>query len=273
MSGAPCPGVGPCDLWDLSLPCLDDAGILSGGCDSGEPVDAAIVTSASLSASEMLWALTGRQFGTCTATVRPCRQGCLPCDLPWPATGPWPALIGGRWFNVACGCSDRCSCKGSALAQVRLPNPVCEITEVMVDGVVLDPSSYLVLDYNTLVRTDGSWPLCNDMTLPDTEEGTWSVTLTWGVAVPQLVLDAAAEIACEFIKARTGQPCKLPQRVTTLSRQGVTMSFADPQDFFKDGRTGFYLADMAIRTFNPKLLQRSATIYSLDAPGYRRVTG
>lgn len=272
MSGIPCPGTGPCDTWDLSLGCLDDAGVLVGGCEEDEPVDAAIVAAAELSASEILWAVTGRQFGTCSAVIRPCRPGCSPCDEP--VTGPWPALIGGRWYNMACACGTTCTCAGNRMAQARMPTPVCEVIEVLVDGVVLDPGAYAVLDRTTLIRIDGdNWPMCNDLTLPDSEAGTWSVALTWGKAVPQLVLDAAAEIACEFLKARLGQPCKLPQRVTNLTRQGVTMSFADPQDFFRDGRTGFYLADMAIRTFNPRLLQRNASVYSLDAPGWRQVTG
>jgi hypothetical protein len=110
------------------------------------------------------------------------------------------------------------------------------------------------------------------MALPDTEEGTWSVSLTYGREPPQIALDAAAELACEMIKARIGQACRLPQRMTSLTRQGVSMSFIDPMSFFKEGRTGIYLLDLAIRALNPRLLARAPGVYSPDAPSWRVTT-
>lgn len=271
-----CPGTGPCSPWSLDLACLDDAGDLTGACIDGTEVPDAVLDSAVSSASQVVWALTGRKYATCDVVIRPCRRTCIDTYYPelhigasWGGwNGPWPVLAGGSWFNLACSCGSTCSC--GDLCEADLPYPVCEVAEVMVDGVALDPSAYRVDDFRKLVRTDGlCWPRCQDMASPDTELNTWSVSLTYGREPPQIALDAAAELACELIKARIGQACRLPQRMTSLTRQGVTMSFIDPMSFFKEGRTGLYLLDLAIRALNPNLLMRPASVYSPDVPGWR----
>lgn len=271
-----CPGTGPCSPWTLSLGCLDDEGDLEDACVDGKPVPADVLDAAVLSASQVTWALTGRQYSTCDVTVRPCRRACIDTYYPglrigstWGGwNGPWPVLAGGSWFNLACQCGSTCSC--GDLCEADLPYPVCEVAEVMVDGIVLESTAYRVDDFRRLVRTDGlCWPRCQAMDIPDTEEGTWSVALTYGREPPQIALDAAAELACELIKARVGAACRLPQRMASLTRQGVTMSFIDPMSFFREGRTGLYLLDMAVRTLNPKMLARAPGVYSPDAERWR----
>jgi len=271
-----CPGTGPCQPWNLSLACLDDAGDLADACVDGKPVPSDVLDAAILSASQVTWALTGRQFSTCDVTIRPCRRACIDAYYPtlgigptWGGwQGPWPVLAGGAWFNLACQCGSTCSCRD--LCEIDLPYPVCEVTEVTIDGAMLDPTIYRVDGYRRLVRQDGlCWPRCQDMAAPDTEVGTWSVSLTYGKAPPQIALDGAAELACELVKARIGAACRLPQRMTSLTRQGVTMSFIDPQSFFKEGRTGLYLLDLAIMTLNPNGLARPAGVYSPDASSWR----
>lgn len=262
-----CPGVGPCTPWPLALTCLDDAGDLADGCSiDGTPVPDATLDAAILSASQVVWALTGRQFSTCDVTIRPCRRSCA--DFPsigggtgW--QGPWPVLVGGAWFNLACQCGAACSCRD--LCEVDLPYPVCEVSEVMVDGVALDPGAYRVDGFRKLVRTDGGcWPRCQDMAAPDSEVGTWSVSLTYGKEPPQLALDAAAELACERIKSDLGKTCRLPAR--------LAKSFVDPMAFFEVGRTGMFLLDLAVLTYNPRHLTRAPGVFSPDAPEWRVTT-
>lgn len=267
----PCPGVGPCAAWELDMACLDASGGLDGPClAGGVQVTGAQISGSETAASQIMWALTGRQFGTCTVTVRPCSKSCFSRSYNPANLGPWPTLISGQWYNIGCDCGYASECGCSELQQVSLPSPVCSVSEVRIDGLVLDPSAYRVDDFSKLIREDGgTWPVCQNMNLPAGVEGTWSVTLTYGREVPQLVLDAASEIACEFLKSKAGQPCKLPQRLQTLSRQGVTQVFTDPQEFFGTGRTGFYLADLAIETFNPKRNARRPGVYSPDKPGWR----
>ena len=53
-----------------------------------------------------------------------------------------------------------------------------------------------------------------------------------------------------------------------MSRQGVTIGYIDPQEFWRDRRTGIYIVDLAVQTFNPHKLTRRPSVYSPDV-GYR----
>lgn len=279
----PCPGVGPCAVWDLDLSCcLTPSGTVPDPCLlEGQPVPTDLLDNAKLAASQLLWSLTGRQFSCCTVTIRPCRKCqdscCLPFDGFWSSGGsggyPWyPVMLeNGSWTNVSCNCQDSCSCVN--LCEVNLPSPVCYVNQVVVDGVVVDPATYRVDEFRKLVRLGADcWPKCNDLTKPDTEVGTWSVTLTYGKPIPQLVLMAAAEMACEIIKSCAGKDCRLPKRLTSITRQGITASFLDDMSFLKDGLTGLYFVDLAARTYNPRRLQRRPIVASPDSLNQWRVT-
>lgn len=279
-----CPGVGPCEVYQISLDCcLTPSGTLPDPCLlDGVPVDQAVIDNAKLVASQVLWAITGRQFGLCTATIRPCRpcdnECCLPSFTEYAfdgyGYGTYPYYpfhqADGTWVNLSCNCVDNCSCKN--ICEVRLPYPVCTVDEVKVDGVVLPGSFYKVLDFERLVLSSSAtgitcWPNCNDLTKPDTEVGTWSVTVTYGRPVPELVLLGAAEMACEIIKNCAGKPCRLPQRISSVTRQGVSVSFLDSMDFLDKGLTGLYFVDLAARTYNPRRLARRPAVYSPDVKG------
>lgn len=234
-------------------------------------------------ATEVLWLRTKRQFGQCEVTLRPCRKDCAPA-WPWiPSSGwwdvtgmtwPWPApaLVGGKWLNIACGqCSSGCSC--STVHEVRLPYPVAEILEVLVDGVALDPSAYRVDEWSLLVRLDGHpWPLCNDLNLDDTEPGTWSVRARYGAAVPELGQLAAGELASEIAKRCVGASgCLLPSTtVKQVDRQGVRKVFFDSDEAFKRGKVGLYWSDMFIASVNPTGTG-TASIIDIDGNRPRRV--
>ena len=267
-----CPGTGPCIGWELTLCCLDD-GELPGPCVGGVPVPAELLAQASLAASQFVWAKTGRQFSECTAQIRPCRQVCLDrldfsnfVGFPY-----YPFYLDGQWVNLSCVCGDDCSC--TKMSQIQLPQPVCFVSEVLIDGAVLPSTSYRVDDFSRLVRVDGfDWPRCQDMTLEADQPGTFAVTVSWGKSVPELALMAAAEIACDLIKACMGASCNLPQRATSVARQGVTVTMAAAQTAWKDGQTGYKLLDMAIQAYNPRNLQRRSGVYSPDMPKWKITT-
>jgi hypothetical protein len=220
-----------------------------------------------MAATEVLWAASGRRFGECTATgLLPCRDECEPG---WLATRmatsagadgwPWPTLISGQWFNLGCGggCADGwCGC--NTRDQFTLPGPVTRVVQIVVDGGVVPTGSYRLENHRHIVRIDGgSWPHCND--------GSWTVDVVYGHEVPQLGLMAAAELACEMVKACTpGEECRLPARLQTISRQGITQSFIDPQEFLSEGRVGLYLSDLFIQTFNPSGLKSRPRVFSPD---------
>lgn len=248
-----------------------------------EGADQSLIDSAVAAASEALWARTKRIYGLCSMELRPCRRECFPA-WPWvPGRGwynvggyswPWPqpALIGGKWFNISCGtCADGCSC--SRVYQVELPYPVANVTEVKVDGVVMNPADYRVDSWRYLVRLDGEdWPRCNDLNLDDNQQGTWSVTAQYGTEVPELGKYAVGELATEIVRGCVGaKGCKLPSStVQSITRQGVTKVFFDANQAFARGMIGLKWSDMFIKTVNPTGTGL-ASIYNIDGPRLRRV--
>lgn len=224
-------------------------------------------------ASLVLWGATGRQYGGCPTTVRPCWSRMEPLYQTWPVgfdgEGYWGLrgavgsvqLIGG-----SCGCSAACRCTPS---QIALPGPVQSVTSVQIDGVTLDPSGYL-LQGNYLVRADGSeWPAGQNLAKALGQTDTWAVTYVVGAAVPAALLGAASEYACELAKAKAGGQCQLPNRVQSVTRQGVEIQYVDTTDFLDQGLTGMSNVDVVIRALNPYKLPAPLRVISPDIPQYR----
>ncbi len=65
---------------------------------------------------------------------------------------------------------------------------------------------------------------------------------------------AALRLAGELVLAASGdEECMLPERVTSITRQGATWTILDPQDFLEDGLTGIgpvdqWLAQTGLRS-------------------------
>ena len=244
---------------------------------SGDPL---MVKAAAVS---YLWNWTGKVFGLCTVAVRPCRQGCNPnttyrglagSGSVMPTVGGlWePALVAGEWKNLLCGsCTSVCSC--DAVQSVVLPGPVHAVTEVEVDGEVLDAGAYRVDDRSALVRDDGGqWPACQDMSLRAGEPGTWSVVYQWGIPVPAGGQVAAAVLACEMSKALSNDAsCGLPQRMQTVVREGLTIDVLDPFEGLDGGKTGLWLVDSWVESIR-KPQQRSSVYVPGGRPSVRTTT-
>lgn len=226
-------------------------------------------------AAMVLWAATGRQFGLCEITVRPC--GMRRCEsglgefwgYDW-SGGTWvPYIFNGQWFNCMCGalccCEPRC--------QVRLMGPVFSIIEVTIGGIAVDPATYRVDDDHWLVRTAGEcWPQCADM---DTDDGdnVFEVTYQRGTEVPGALLRAAAALACEWAKACVGDDtCRLSNRVTSVARQGITIDMVSPDDLLDSGFTGLWEVDTVIHALNPHRLVERLRIYAPELNVARQTT-
>lgn len=208
-------------------------------------------------ATELLWRWTGRRFGVCEVVTRPCRSDCTPGGSTFfggPATtalptggGTWtPALIGGRWYNMTCGtCGPSCDCSPSGPKSLRLPGQPREIVSVTVDGETLAPSAYMLAPTGHLLRLDGQrWPKCQDMTAPATEPDTFEIVYTSGEPVPEGGQIAAAALACQLRLAAEGdKSCELPQRVQSITRQGVSVAVLDAFEDLAEGRTGIWTID------------------------------
>lgn len=245
-------------------------------CDEWATYSTELQTAASEYGALVVWAATGRRFGLCERTVRPCgRTSEVMANGYYWAEGTWtPYIFQGAWRNCACGASFGC-CPCQPSCQVWLPAPVYSIpaTGIVVDDEVVPADAWRVDNGQWLVRTDGNcWPQCQDYNV-DTGASTFYVTYFRGLPVPSPLLRAAGELACEWARSCAGADCRLPQRVTSISRQGVSVSLVDVAQLLEHGLTGVTTVDQIIRTYNPYGLPSKMSIASPDwPPASRTVT-
>jgi hypothetical protein len=230
------------------------------------------------SAVELLYALSGRQFpGSVSAIVRPTSRPQTCPDLiydrflaagggfGWNAAWLWGTCAGGL------GCSGCCGPSSIGLGR----SPISTIEWVQIDGEEIDKTEYRVDDAKWLVRQtccDG-WPTCQNLSCPLGDPCTFGVNFTFGQDPPQSGIDAALILAAEFYRSATpGLNCQLPQRVTSITRQGVSFAILDPQTFLQNGRTGIYQVDMFLRAYNPAGQIRRPMVWSPDVPNTARRT-
>jgi hypothetical protein len=195
-------------------------------------------------ATEILWALSGRRWsgttedGGCTASAELRDEG---GSCAWWAAAGWPAL----WVGP------RHSDTGNAV--VQLPHDEATAVESVV--VAGQPMSAWRQEGAWLYRTDGyGW-----------RGRTTVITYRWGLAPPAMGVRECVVLALEFAKAVTGDAgCRLPKRVTSVSRQGVSMTMIDPQKFLDDGRTGLTDVDLWLASVNPKARPERGSVWSPD---------
>lgn len=199
-------------------------------------------------AATFLFNATGRQFGGCPVTYRPCAKSCDCCaDGAWNMSYPakrWD----GAWVNIDCNrCRDNCEC--TEVSEVIIPD-TDQVVDVRIDGIDYDPlDTVAVYDRRRIVRTDGGqWPRCQDLTVED-GPGTWHITVLRGRPVPAGGDWMAALLACEMGKSCLDQSdCRLPRRTQTITRQGVTMGFQDAFENLGQMRTGLWEVDAWIES-------------------------
>lgn len=242
--------------------------------------DSTVFDGAAQAAQELLFELSLRRFvGTCEITVRPCSTM---CGCPWQILSRGHIVWNPNWLSPwgygwwSCGGSDTCGCR--PLSRVLLAGYVTEIVEVLIDGAVIDPNTYRVDRNRWLVRTREHaddqvllWPGCQNLDLPETEEGTWAVTYRYGVEVPIAGVNAAIELACEIYKSCQGQECALPKGTTRIVRQGVVVEKPAFTSWgFSRGNgtkprgwnTGLPMTDAFLNAYNPSGLTRVPVFWS-----------
>lgn len=224
---------------------------------------------AAKAASNLLWMLSGRKYsGTTTVTER---YVCATLSYRYgPSVRNNKAeLVLGDVYNIPYTDMDSYTAVTSdglsPQSRLRLRGrPVQKIHTIRNRaGVVVDPTSYYLVDHSTIQATAGSrWTPC------DIE-----VTYTYGVEPPTLGKMAARKLAMEFVKSWNGdEECVLPQRVTSISRQGISYTILDKQDFIDDLRTGLYEVDIFLKSVNPDRARNRARVFTPDVPRARRYT-
>lgn len=213
------------------------------------------------SASHILWLLSGRKYGgrrSTEETYCTSRNGWELRETPgvFEDSLPQPYLRDGEVRNMACG-----SCGGSCSTNLRLRGtPIVEIASVTVDDVAQSLDGVLIHDYAEISPADGCWGRCSEIT----------VAYTYGVSPPASGIHAATELANQYLWAATDDPkCSLPQRVTSISRQGVSWTLLDQQDFLEEGRTGIYIVDLFLKAVNPYNAKMRPRVFSPDIPKAR----
>ena len=218
-------------------------------------------------ASNLLWAMSGRKYTgetivteRYTCTLRNNRMG--------PSTRTNSAvLFGGDVYNIPSGDYDEYSeltADGlSPESRIRLRGrPVTRIISIRNrNGLILDPSSYYLVDHSTIqIKAGTPWTPCNV-----------EVTYAYGVPVPTAGKMAARKLAIEFARLWAGdEMCELPQRVTSVSRQGVSYTILDNQEFIDELRTGLYEIDLFLKVVNPDNARRKSKVFSVDTPRARK---
>jgi hypothetical protein len=207
----------------------------------------------------ILWSLTGRQFGVCPRLARPCPSQ---REDSWMPGWSWYVGSAADWVTAECVCGPKCTVGGPGV--VHLPGPVYEVTAVTVDGVALAEDAY-VLEGDRLYAVSGRWP-DQDLGKPAGMPGTWVVEYLSGLEPPAGADEMVGLLALEFWNACNGGKCRLPRRVESLTRQGVSMKMKDPAVLFQSRCTGIPEIDMWISAINPHQLVAPASVSSPDYP-------
>lgn len=224
---------------------------------------------AAKAASYILWSMSGRKYsGTTTVTER------YVCATLAYRYGPSyrntrAELVLGDIYNLPYSDTDSYTAVTtdglSPQSRLRLRGrPVQKIHTIRNRvGAIVEPDMYYLVDHSTIQATAGTnWTPC------DIE-----VTYTYGTEPPAMGKMAARTLAMEFAKLWNGDDdCALPQRVTSISRQGVSYTLLDSQDFIEELRTGIYAVDLFLKAVNPDKAKNKARVFTPDVPRARRYT-
>ena len=234
---------------------------------------------AAAAATEFLYQRSGKQFtGSCgPVTIRPVFR---PTNAD---TRGWVFAGGGGW-GYGWG--------ASAMGNLGMPPvlalyaeeqgavielydfPVTEILQVKIDGVVIPSDEYELRQHKWLLRMRPTsdfvptqrwgWPSSQIPDLPDTQQGTFSITYMFGQDPGQMGRMAAIALAEFLVLPVLGNPTLYPQRTTQVTRQGVTAQITSSIDIIKTGNTGIPIVDLWLNAVNPKQLLRRPRVWSPD---------
>ena len=257
----------PCE-WELELTALSEV-------EHWSSLDQKIRDTATALAVEYLWNWTGRKYGSCPATLRPCIQEVVvaPSNFDRAVARPlsggglrWlPVNLDGRTLGFACGRCGETACSCSKADALRLPPLVTKVTEVRIGVEVLDPAAYQQVG-RILYRRDGrQWPTVQDVAALADDPDVWELDVLYGVPVPAGGQAAAAVLADQFSRALTNsRGCQLPERIQSVSREGVSVAVMDTFEDLQKGGTGIWLVDSWVQS-----VSRPASAWRVTSPDLR----
>lgn len=209
------------------------------------------------SASFILWALSGRRFsGLYSITERYTLENNDQEELRWYAL----ASIGYS-FPTRVYPMDPDYIVKSALRLRGTPVRSIEGIYDAASGDEISTDSYQLYDH-AIVKFSSA--LIYDL----------DVAYTYGALPPTAGKMAARQLAIQYALLWSGHEdeCTLPETVTSVTREGVSWTMLDRQDFIEDLRTGVYAVDLFLKSVNPDKARAKAKVFSPDIPRGRRKT-
>ena len=186
--------------WALPMGCCSDAPV-----ELEDPVWLGMQAAA----IEAIDRVTHRRYGgPCLFEVRPCPPDCCRCQ------------------RIVCCCGwDRMNLQQFVGRKVRAIASITVNCQAF-DGEV-DPADYRLDNqrYLTPIRGGALWPWPpQDLNTAAGDDGTWYIHLVAGNSPNQLILQAAADVACSLWGICQGRACDVPTNAVSISREGVTIT-------------------------------------------------
>lgn len=187
-----------CDTWPTPV---DNT--CYGGCTIPDATDPDLLAAAAVQAGNILWVLSGHQVGTCEDVLRPLSE-CGTCR---------------GWCH--CGSGDRIRVSSFA-------GPVSDVTEVKLDGTIVDPSGYRYYPSGQLLYRvpPDVWPYRDNKTADCDDPETMCVTAVIGTPPDAWALAVHAELTCELLLACSGGKCRIPSNATQVTAQGISITLS-----------------------------------------------
>lgn len=177
-------------------------------------------------------------------------------------------MSGGRVFGVRAATvrpEPKCNSVCSDVSFIRLAEPVHRVLWVMVDGALVPPTSYRIMDRSKLIRTDGTdWPSFQDVTKTLSEVDTHAVRYEYGIPADAVTKRAAIDTAIELIKLTQSETNRrLPANVTSTRSSGVSLTMQDRNQLIRE--LGSYLESVNrfMALHNPRA-EMASYVYSPD---------
>jgi hypothetical protein len=146
---------------------------------------------------------------------------------------------------------------------------VVALVQVSADGTET-PISWrkvgnMILVGTTREQTDV--PLWRTNWASHSRETVYRLTYRFGSTISPAAREMVLEYAREFALWMTGSDeCALPDNVTAITREGLGISLATPQDFLDRGRTGLSKIDTWLSQVNVRRALRPSGVYTPDSP-------
>jgi hypothetical protein len=175
-------------------------------------------------------------------------------------------VMTGRCESVVRPCSLTCSCGAEAcggcgccvLDVITLHGPRPVVSRVTIDGVVLAPASYGLVDGVKLMRYASSgpprrWPGSQHLYRPVTEPGTFAITYEHGMEIDFIAQRAAIEVVCSLLAEINHGEDLLDPRTVSARLDGLTLEFAGaPGTVGVEGNDrGFVWLNRYMKTYVP----------------------